>query len=278
MAAPSAIRWGAGVRDFQVFVLDSNGLPAATSTAAYYGIDVSGVRDVTINDPAPRVVTQFGDDRIGGVDLLPPTETLTAEARVSKLNNTLDAALTGNNVTTLGEMNILGVNTDLKGNENQVGIVVYQQAQDSDPTSSTFGVRYWEGKILPKAWMIPRENALNENATEIMYTVQPTLTRAHLWGTTFTTASEGYTESQLVRITTVNKPRFVAFKADGSTTTFAYGLTATSTAKVAVVDNGTVTTSGVTAGTTSAVFTTAPTANHIIVVKLEVANTSADNA
>ena len=150
MAAPTAIRWGAGVRDFQIFVLDSNGYPAATTTAAYLGIDVSGVRDVTINDPAPRVVTQFGDDRIGGVALLPPTDTLTAEARVSKLNNTLDAALTGNNIITLGEMNVLGVNTDLKGNENQVGIVTYQQAQDSDPASSTFGVLYWRVKSCLK--------------------------------------------------------------------------------------------------------------------------------
>ena len=278
MAAPSAIRWGAGVRDFQIFVLDSNGFPAATTTAAYLGIDVSGVRDVTINDPAPRVVTQFGDDRIGGVDLLPPTDTLTAEARVSKLNNTLDAALTGNNFITLGEMNVLGVNTDLKGNENQVGIVTYQQAQDSDPASSTFGVRYWEGKILPKAWMIPRENPMNENATEITYTVQPTLTKAHLWGTQFTAAAEGYTEAQLVRVTTVNKPRFVAFKADGSTTTFAYTLTAVSTSKIGVVDNGVVQTSGYTASTTSVTFSSAPTSGHILVVKLEVANTSADNA
>lgn len=277
MTAPSVIRSGVGLRDFQIMVLDANGYPAATSTAAYAGIDVSGVRDATINDPEPRLIQHYGDDRIFAVDSLPPTEPLTGELRVSKINDTVDEALTGNKSFTVGEAKLFGVSTDLKGNENQVAVIIFQQALDTDPAGN-FGARVWNFKIAPKAQLIPRESGMGDAETEQMYTFRPQYVSKHLWGTAFSASTEGFTQAQLIRGVAANKPRIVAFKADGTTTTFTLGDTATSTAKVAVWNAGVLTTAGITVNTTSVVFTTAPTANNMIVTFFEVANTSGDAA
>lgn len=278
MTSPAVIRSGAGVRDFQIFALDASGYPAATSTTVYAGIDVSGVKSVTINAPTPRSIQHFGDDRIFALDLLPPTEPVTAEVVVSKINDTVDAALTGNKSFTVGEMKFFGVNSDNTGNENQVGVVVYQQSQDTDPASANFGKRYWEVKIMPRAWMFPRESSMNENPTEFNYTLAPNFTTKHIWGTSFSTTTEGFGQSQMLRGVSENKPRLVSFMGDGSTTTFTYSSvgTAVSTAKVAHWVNGVVGTG--TVATTSIVFTTAPAASAMIVALFEVANTSGDNA
>lgn len=275
MTAPSVIRSGVGLRDVQIFALDANGYPAATSTTAYAGIDVSGVRNVTINDPEPRQISHFGDDRIFALDVLPPTEPLTGEMVVSKTNDTVDAALTGNKSITVGEAKLFGVNTDLKGSENQVAIIAYQQSLDTDPAAATFGKRVWEFKVMPRAWIIPRENSLDENPTARTYTLRPNFVTQHVWGTAFAVATEGFTQAQLLRGVSEYKPRIVSFKGDGSTTTFAVGETVVSTAKYVVWDNG-VTSTTFTGGTTSIVFSPAPTSGHMIVAYYEVANTSGD--
>ncbi len=276
MAAPSKIRSNVGIRDFQVFALDSGGAPAATSTAAYAGIDVSGVHDMTINDPEPRLISHYGDDHVFQLDSLPPTETLTGELIVSKINDTLDEALTGNKSFTVGEWNLIGVNTDLKGLENDIGAIVYQQGRDTDPGSGNFGQRTWNFKIMPKATIIPREDGMSDTPTARAYTMRPAFVKKHLWGITFSTSIEGFTQAQMIRGHSQYKPRLVAFKADGTTTTFVLGQTAVSTTKISVYDYTAGTTASVTATTTSIVFTTAPTTDHILVATFEVANTASD--
>jgi hypothetical protein len=276
MAAPSKVRSGVGVRDFQIFVLDATGAPAATSTAAYAGIDVGGIHDMTVNDPEPRLISHYGDDHVFQLDSLPPTETLTGELVVSKVNDTLDEALTGNKSFTAGEWNLIGVNTDLKGLENNVGALVYQQSRDTDPSSSLFGTRTWSFKIMPVVNLIPREEGMSETPTAFHYTMRPAFVAKHLWGVAFTTAVEGFKSAQLIRGHSQYKPRVVAFKADGSTTTFTLGQTAVSTSKITVYDYTAGTTAAVTATTTSVVFTTAPTTDHIIVATFEVSNTASD--
>lgn len=277
MAAPSNIRSSVGIRDVQIFALDASGAPAATSTAAYAGIDVSGVHDLTINDPAPQLISHYGDDHVFQLDSLPPNTTLTGQLVVSKINDTVDEALTGNKSFTAGEWKMIGVNTDLKGSENNVGCVVYQQARDTDPSSANFGQRTWSFKIMPVAQLIPMEDNMSSTTpTAMKYEIRPAFVTRHLWGTVFSVATEGFKSAQLLRGHAQYKPRVVAFKADGSTTTFTLGQTAVSTGKISVYDFTAGTTAAVTATTTSITFTTAPTTDHIIVATFEVSNTASD--
>lgn len=278
MTAPSKIRSGVGIRDFQIFALDSSGAPAATTTAAYAGIDVSGVHDMTLNDPEPRLISHYGDDHVFQLDSLPPTETMTGELVVSKVNDTLDEALTGNKSFTAGEWNMIGVNTDLKGLENDVAALVYQQSRDTDPSSGNFGQRTWSFKVMPKANLIPREEGMSDTPTAFHYTMRPAFVAKHLWGIAFTTTTEGFLTAQLLRGHSQYKPRVVAFKADGTTTTFTLGQTAVSTSKITVYDYtaGTTAANQGTHTTAAVVFTTAPTSAHIIVATFEVSNTASD--
>lgn len=276
MPTPNVVRSGAGVRNFQIFALDSNGYPAATTTAAYEGIQMSGIRSLTITDPAPRVVTHFGDDRVIALDVLPPTEALSGEMVVSKINDTADAALQGGPKSfTVGQFKLYPVRTDKSGSESQVGVLVYQQAVDSDRDSaSNYGKRYWNCNIFPKAWVFPRQPGFDENPTAVTYTVQPQIVMKHLWGVDFNTTTEGVDDAQVIRGVSIDKPHLCAFKGDGSTTNFTLTTPATSVASMKVWDatDGSDEAANVTLTTSTIGFTTggAPTADHIIVSLYEV--------
>lgn len=274
MTTPNVVRSGAGVRNFQIFALDSSGYPAATSTAAYEGINVSGVRSLIITDPAPRVVTHFGDDRVIALDVLPSTEALNGEMVVGKINDTVDAALQGGPKSfTQGQFKLYPVRTDKSGSESQVGFIVYQQAVDSDRDSaSNYGKRYWNSDISPKAWLFPRQPSKDENPTAVTYTVQPQIIMKHLWGTTLSTTTEGVSDAQLIRGVSIDKPHLCAFKADGATTSFTLTTPAVSVASMSVWNAGMDASASVTCTTSVIAFTTggAPTANNIIVSLYEV--------
>jgi hypothetical protein len=276
MSTPNTTRSGVGIRKVQVFALDANGYPAAPSTAAYEGINVSGVKSVAVTDPAPRIVTYFGDDRPQIVDILPATEPITAEMTVSKINDTIDAAVQGGPKSfAVGEMEMYPVRTNHSGDESQVGVVAYQQAIDSDRdapiATSQYGKRYWNAYIFPKAWLFPRAVPFDENPTAQVYTVQPQFCKKHLWGTALAEATEGAVDAQAIRVVSEYKPHFVAFKGDGATTSFTLATNAQATAKMKVWVDGVLQVVASAAVTTSAVaFTSAPTTGAIVVSSYEV--------
>lgn len=273
MTAPNTTRAGVGIRKVQIFELDANGYPDAPSTAAYEGINVSAVRNVNVTDPAPRVVTFFGDDRPQIVDILPATEPVTAEMTVSKINDTVDAALQGGPKTfTVGEMEMYPIRTNHSGDESQVGVIAYQQAIDADrDTPTNYGKRYWNAYIFPKAWLFPRAGNFDENPTAQVYTVQPQFIMKHLWGTSLTEATEGAVDAQAIRVVAEYKPHFVAFKGDGSTTSFTLATNAQATAKMKVWVDGVLQVVASAAVATNAItFTSAPASAAKVVSSYEV--------
>ena len=56
MAAPGVIRSGVGFRHIQIFPLNANGSPNASSTTVYEGTRISGARTLTLNDPEPQQI------------------------------------------------------------------------------------------------------------------------------------------------------------------------------------------------------------------------------
>jgi hypothetical protein len=273
MTTPNTTRAGVGVRKLQIFELDANGYPAAPSTAAYEGINVSAVRNVAVTDPAPRVVVVFGDDKPQIVDILPATEPITAEMTVSKLNDTVDAAVQGGPKSfDVGEMKMYPIRTNHSGDESQIGIVVYQQAIDADRDNPThYGKRYWNAYIFPKAWLFPRAVPFDENPTAQVYTVQPQFFMSHLWGTRLEEATEGAVDAQAIRVVAEYKPHFVAFQGDGATTAFNLATNAQATAKMKVWVDGVLQVVASAAVTTAAVlFTSPPTTGAIVVSSYEV--------
>jgi hypothetical protein len=261
---------GVGLRHVQILAVDTNGYPSTTDTVAYEGVTISGARAYDVSDPEPRRITHVGDDRVIALDVLPPTEPMTGTLTVAKHNDDVDAVLSDDKSFTVGAAKMFGVGTDNKGEENQVCLVMYQQAQEADAASSNFGQRCWRGFIFPKALLVRQEAGLGNDPAETTYSVYPQYCTKHVWGASFSTTTEGFEQAQGVRFISEYHPKVVGFNGDTSTTTFTLptGVPAASTATMAVWADGTVDTNW-TLTTTNITTATAPDTDSKIVVFYE---------
>ena len=264
------VRSGVGLRHVQALALDANGYPNATDTNAEEGVHISGANTLEITDPEPRRITHVGDDRPIATDVLPPTEPVTGMLTVSKINDDVDAILSDDQSFTVGAAELFGVGTDSRGDENQVCLVAYQQALDTDPSSGAFGLRRWNFYIIPKAVLVRQESGLGNDPTQVQYSICPQFTKEHVWGIAFTTTTEGFEQAQALRGVSQYKPKIVAYNGDTSTTTFAFpsATPAASTATVAVWVDGAVNTPS-TITTTNVTLAAAPDTDSRVVIFYE---------
>jgi hypothetical protein len=300
MTAPSNIRVTSGFRSLSLFELNASYYPIGTLTlqrqtpyiasggstisgsgtvaiaagatvsgsVGYYGIQHSGAKVLTINDPTPRVIPHIGDDGIISLQVLPATEPASGEVRVAKTNDKVDSIAANVKKFTVGEMNLLGSITSQRGFENQVGALAYSFGQDTDPDSSSFGATVWDFRIFPKVTVFQRDTGYGQEANERLYSFTPAYVTAHMWGTAFTIATEGFTKAQIIRGISQYKPMIVTFLGDGTTAAFPFdsAVPAQATGKVATWVNGTLQASGATyqASVRGLHFSAAPALNAVV--------------
>ncbi|MCB0207709.1 MAG: hypothetical protein KDJ52_00175 [Anaerolineae bacterium] len=280
MAAPNPVWTPVGAREARIFALDSGTQmiePGSASATPYEGIQVSGLKELQLNDPEPQQIFHMGDDGIFSVDALPPTEAITGSVMTGKIAADLEAALTGNKVVTIGEMKGIGIGTNNKGSEIQVGMYFYRQAQDTQPGSLTFGARRWEFIVFPSVLLIPLEPGMGGTDFQKAYTLRPQITSKHLWGITYTVATDGFTRAQGSKWVTQYKPRLVAWKGNNVLTQFNlptdYPAVSTDKMNIFVFDAsaGTVSddTSGATLTTTTVDPSTTPDVDDIVICVFE---------
>jgi len=270
-ALSNEIRSGVGFRHVQLFALAADGYPNATDTSEYAGLRISGARALTINDPEPQQISHLGDDRVFALDVLPPTEALSGELVVGKVNDVVAQVIGDDLAVSVGEAQILGIGTDNRGDENQVALLAYRQTLDTDPDSTTFGSRRWEFRLFPKTFVIERESGFQSAPEEKMYTIRPQFVTKHLWGTAFAVGTEGFEQAQGFRGISEYKPRLASFLGDSAETDFAFDtdFPAQSTDKIAVWVSGVLTTASITKATTGVQWTTAPITDAEIVIFYE---------
>jgi len=271
MTAPGVVRSGVGFRHVVVIPLNADGYPNATDTTPYEGTQISGAQALTIDDPEPRDIVHFGDDRVFQRDVLPPTTPISGELRVRKISDTVDAALGDDASFTVGEAKMFGIGSDNKGDENQVAILAYRQALNSDTSSGDYGKRYWEARLFPRAYVIGRESGFEDSPEEKAYAVRPLFVKEHLWGEAFATGTEGFEQAQGIRIVSEYKPKVVGFLGDGSQVTFVLPTSypAQATGKMLMWNNGVEQTAGYTFRITDIVFSSAPSDGDDIVLFYE---------
>lgn len=269
MSAPSLKRSSVGFRSATIYALDVNGYPAAAAGGlAYEGLSAAGAKTLEVNDPAYRVISHTGDDRVMQIDQLPATEGASATLHLGRLDDALEAAVSGLKSFVVGEMNMLGAGvTDISGFEPTIGILAYQQSLDEA------GNRRWNTVIFPRATVAKHQSGMSDAPVDLTYSVVPALCSKHLWGTAFATATEGATQLQIVRAVSQYKPKLVAFLGDASQLIFLFPATAqaVATGKIAVWKNGVLITSGITKATTGVTFAVAPAALDNITILYEVA-------
>jgi hypothetical protein len=306
MSAPSTVRSTAGFRSLVLFELNSSGYPiggsslmksvpyvvtsgsviASTTTSLavgvaisgsvpYYGIQHSGAKVLTINDPLPRVLPHIGDDGVFSLQVLPALEPANGELRLDKTSDIIDAIAGNVKKFTIGEANLLGSVTGQRGYENQVGAIAYSFAQDTDPESTAFGASVWDFRIFPKATVFQRDTGYGQEVNERQYSFTPAYVASHIWQTAFTVATEGFLRAQIIRGVSQYKPVLVSWLGDGSAKGFPFDSQKPpqAAAKIACWKNGVLMTTG-SAYQPSLLgvhFSTAPTANDVIVAFYETA-------
>lgn len=273
MTAPATIRSGVGFRECQIMALDTSGYPAATTTAAYAGVTLSGARTLEITDPEPQQIVHRGDDRPFALDVLPAQEPMSGALVTGKTDDVAEAVISDGKSFTVGEAKLFAVGHDKRGDEPQVALLAYRQSMDTDPDSANYGKRSWEFRLFPKVLVIPMESGFSENPEEKRYSLKPQFVSKHLWGTTLSTSTEGVSQAQGFRGIAEYKPKIVAWMGDNSNTAFTFptDAVAVSAAKVALWVNGTLQTTGFTAATDGVTFATAPTTSAMVVAFYEVA-------
>lgn len=225
-----------------IFELNAAGYPAAPDDlSCYEGIELAGIKGFELSSPNARLVTHMGNDRVLAVDFLPTTEPVSGEIRVAPSLQGVNASLTNNKQFTVGEMSLLAWSTENQGSEEDISLLIFQQALDKDTK-----LRAWRGLTVARARAIPVLAPMNDNPSEFRYQVIASPSTKHIWGTALATGTEGATEAAAIETMTGNKPKIVAWQADGSEDNFVYPASKMpiSDAKTVVWLNGVLQTSG----------------------------------
>lgn len=251
---------GVGVRRGQAFVLDSNGLPYASTAnggTMTAGTRIERLKTISVTDPEPQRISHYGDDRPYAQDSLPPTELETFSFTTSKSNLTLDALLDGTKVRDLTMFQQRAANTDKRGSEPLIAVWSYRQALDVDESSATFGkLRQWEARCFPSARISGQTSSFEQGATDKTYQGTPTVVKATIWGETLTEAADGATEASHFELVFNNQPIVNVGVGDGTITTFYTTCMPVDAANIKVWVGGSLTVPGsVTYSTTAPAFT-----------------------
>lgn len=271
MAVTTGKQFGVGMRRAVVFQLNASGLPDASGTTAYEGVEVVGPKAWTLNNPEPRKITHVGNDRPLAIDYLPPNEAMSAELRVAANDIPLQSILAGVTNFNVGEASMMAWNTEQQGSEPDVGLLLFQQSLDTATK-----LRNYRFHIIPSGRAYPAPANMDENAAEHTYMVAPNPTTKHLWGAALASGTEGATEAAAVEGMSKGRPNIVAFKGDASETAFLFPTAkqaiATVADKVEVWVDGVLQTGGgvdYTAATTGVTFGSPPADGAIIVAFYE---------
>jgi hypothetical protein len=272
MGAPSGNTYPVGFRHARVYALDSNGVPAATATTPYEGLEIAAPKAYEFTIPDARRIAHTGGDRVNAQDVLPRLEVSSATLRAGRNDHDVYAVLTNTKKATIGESVFIGYGTDQQGAEPTVALLCYQQAKEVGT-----GVRTYRAFHVPSTQAIINPASMNENAPEFVFSLLPSAVDHYIDGTAFAVATEGYAEAEVQESITFGRPHICAWKGDNTVTEFDFPADkpATAVGKVhrvtSIATDGTVTNITATATITTTKITplTKPAAGEIIVAWYE---------
>lgn len=268
MTAPTEKTLNYGLRYANIFELNSSGTPKAVTVTPYEGLQIVGSTAFELNVPDSRKLTGKGEDGVTQVVYLPPEEAIDGKLNVEAADPTLAALLDGTKVSTVGEISFVGLGTNQQGFEPQVGMMLYQAAR-----GLVTGKVYWHTFFLPSAQVIRKSPGMTADKGVTNYQIAPNRTTKHLWGVSFTNATEGFLSAQMLEGWSNYPYRLTSFVADGTAVdfTFPVDLPAVQTTGIKVYKNGVIVSSGLTLAVNKVTFGVAPTLADRIDVLREVA-------
>jgi len=258
MAEPSGISWGVEVYRAIVYPLNADGsMQQSNDAQPYEGLQFEGSRVFEITPAEPRAVDNYGDGRLRDTIYLPPNTANKGVLRVGYDHQPINAALTGVNNVTTGDMKWTPMGTDKQGTEPVVALLLMQMGRDENK------LKRWRWYMIPRAQCIPLPSSFNENGTEMTYQITMSPSTVTIWNQALTLEIHNCLEHAYADGVSEYRPHVVAFEGDG-----AYDVVfnlptskpAFSTSKMKVFNylTGVEVTTGITKTTTSVTFDVAP--------------------
>jgi len=274
MTAPSKKAFGVGLNGAYVIPLTTAGYLAATGTAAYEGLVVGGPASLEVTDPDTSQIVHNGNNTILQRDQLPSTDTSSVTLTVSRQDLDTLAHVTGVKVYTLGDHNMLPVNTSQQGLEPTVAFYAYQQLKDVD------GNRRWATWIWPKVTISPKFGSFSREARTLTYNIAPNISKKTIAGELMTIANYGCVSHERLVVEGNYRLGIVSWLGDNSAVDFDFP--SARQAAVASADNihvyvdGVLQVSGITYGLDDLTFDIAPASGAVIIAIYDLANDAVD--
>lgn len=269
---PSGIGWGTDVYRATFFPIRSDGginapdYPVAAETP-YEGLEFVGPKSMTLNLGAPRSIVNVAQGAVQDTIYLPSIDAKTAEFHVSYLDQATFAELSRVKQRTIGGGVGVPLGTDKQGLEIAGTFMISQLAwHDED------GVEAWHNYLIPRARAIVQWPSFNDAAIDVTINLSLSATRKHVWGQTLSETNDGALKMHAWDHQTFNRLNIVAWLADGVEDVFLFPVNkqpiAANIADTLTVWDyaaGTQITSGFVATAPNVDFTTAPTADKLLI-------------
>ncbi len=207
---------GYGTRKGVLYELDTDNLPKATTTAAYTGLEIYGIRSFALPPTNVRRIPHFDGDKVGLVQILPTLDVPSGTITVDGSDTALVAIVNHTKPSTVSDVEMVTYLNDQQGNEPAIGLLVYQAAKKKT------GAVGWHVIFVPSTQAIPQNGQFGDNNYETTYQLAPSASPNQLFGKAFSLDDEGTETAGLVDGFSIYKPRVTAFLADGTTAVFTF--------------------------------------------------------
>jgi hypothetical protein len=215
MTAPNSNFFAAGLNAGRIYQLSGDYPTGGTDTVPYDGLNIGGPINFTMTVGDPGNVTHPGNNTVLQQDTFPTTDPTTATLTMSRHDTATVAILTGIKVATVGDIKMLGWQTDKAGTEPTVAGIFYSQAKDPS------GNRVWHTRVIPRMVAVPKSgNMASRERAEVTYNITPQNGTQHLTGVDFTVAQDGYTSAQYVDLISNHRVHFAQWTAAAAQTVF----------------------------------------------------------
>lgn len=219
----------AGVAACQYAINDAaSGLPLGSTGAIAAGQIRPMGRYIAIKDAndqvgEPRVITASGDNgNVRWQYVFNPAELGVMNMNFGAFNQNAYVAFSDTKIETLGEFNIVGLETNRPANAKQATLLLTMDAQDGDSTN--FGQARFSNYFYPSLNVFKLASTAQEvQAATFGFRGVPQQVSKTPWGKAFTIATNGYTRTKCIQVTSRNPMTMDMARMDGTTVTWTLG-------------------------------------------------------
>ncbi len=155
----------------------------------YEGIEFLAPTGLEMNLGAPRQIPVVAQGQVRTTFLLPSIEAKSAILRAAYEKLSIDAAITGTKVDTVGEAKFVGIDNDKAGQERLLCLVVSQLQTHTEDEDNA-----WANVLLNRVRIRPNKPSFTADPMAKEYTMSVSRSKKRPWGQTYNQIDHGRTQ------------------------------------------------------------------------------------